>query len=84
MAQHPRVRPFAEILEEIARLESWIASASAGVRDPHAGSQERIEMYLRRTELEMYLRGTRYVLGEVDEANRPWNRAGPEHVSTDY
>ena len=66
MVKHPRMRQSAEILEEIVRIESWIASASAAVRDPSAGSQDRIVMYLRRTELEMYLRGIRYALGEVE------------------
>jgi hypothetical protein len=60
------MRDTREIREEIRRIESLIQAGAALLRDPDTTIHRRISLTLRKSQLDVYLHGLLYALGDMD------------------
>jgi hypothetical protein len=65
------VRGRGHMLEEIGRILVLVEETLAQLQDPRFGLPQRMRLNLLRTELDAYVRGLRFALGEADESATP-------------
>ena len=60
-----------DIREEVQKVELLIDACGEALRTSQTEIHERMMIILRKSEMEIYLRGVRYALGETDSLEWP-------------